>query len=112
MDRAPRRDEPHASGDIVDFEEALLDACPIELQVELMTEAAMLAALFKPEERAARVAALAQELRTTTREAAMPRPRARKLAAALKRLAKRASCSRMGGSRPGGARGPSGAETA
>lgn len=88
MQRATRREEPHAGGDIIDFEQALLDACPAAELNELMTEAEMLADAFAPSRRPAHVAALARSLDAGLRHLDHGRARARRLAAALRRLAK------------------------
>jgi hypothetical protein len=87
MDHAPR-DEMLAGGEIIDFDEALLDACPEAERRQLMTEAAMLAQAFAPSGRAAKLDALAGELQSGVRDLEYGRAHARRLAAALRRLAR------------------------
>lgn len=79
------------SGEVVDFDEALLDACAPEPLAELMTEAAMLCDAFAPEGRAAEIAALSRSLQSGVRDLEIGRAHARLLAAALRRLARDAA---------------------
>lgn len=88
MERAQRPAEPRATADIIDFDEALLDACPAELRADLLTEASMLADAFAPEGRAEQLEAMATALSSGERDAEMGRMRARRLAAALRHLAR------------------------
>ena len=90
MDQSPREDMASAGGAIVDFDEALLAACPPEELDELLREAALLAQAFAPEGRAAQIKALADELTSGARELERGRRHAVRLAAALRRLAKEA----------------------
>jgi hypothetical protein len=84
-------DDP-AGGEIVDFDEARLDACSTHELAELMTEAAMLAEAFAPDcrpgEREAQIQTLARSLQSGDRQLDHDRPRARLVAAALRRLAR------------------------
>ncbi|MDB5448455.1 MAG: hypothetical protein JWQ97_3772 [Phenylobacterium sp.] len=88
MDRAPSQDERRAGGEIVDFDEALLDACSVDELCEIMTEAVLLAQAFAPEGPAAEIEALANSLQSGVRDLDIGRAHARRLAAALRRLAR------------------------
>lgn len=88
MERAQRPAEPRGTADIIDFEEVLLGACPAELRADLLTEAAMLADAFAPQGRAEQLEEMATALASGARDAEMGRMRARRLAAALRRLAR------------------------
>lgn len=88
MERAHRPAEPRHTADIIDFEKVLLDACPAELRADLLTEASMLADAFAPEGRAEQLEAMATALSCGQRDAEIGRTRARRLAAALRRLAR------------------------
>jgi hypothetical protein len=73
---------------VVDFDDALLDACSPDERTELMTEAKILVhALGEPD--LAKLEVLAQELSVGARDQDMDRAHARKLSAALRRLARR-----------------------
>jgi hypothetical protein len=89
MNRARKRDGPTA-GRVVDFDEALLNACPPTELNELMREAELLAQVFAPRGGAVRLRRLAEQLSRGSRDAEMDRAHARRLAAALKRLARAA----------------------
>ena len=88
MNQAPTEHEPSVSAEVVDFDEALLDACSTELRSQLMSEAALLAEAFAPEGRSAEIDALAAALQSGVRDLEMGRAHARRLAAALRRLAR------------------------
>lgn len=90
MQRALRRPRPQPGAEIIDFDEALLDACPADVRAELLTEARMLARAFAPDGRADQLEAMAQALSCGKRDGWMGRARARKMAAALRRLARQA----------------------
>lgn len=77
-----------AVAQIVDFDEAFLDACPPQMRLELLTEAQLLAGAFAPQGDAAALVKMAAQLSAGARDADMDRAHARRLAAALKRLAK------------------------
>jgi hypothetical protein len=83
-DRGARR----RSANVVDFDEALLDACPPEALAQVMTEAQMLARAFAPDGRARQIEELAGSLQSGVRHLAAGRAHARLLAAALRRLAR------------------------
>lgn len=82
-----RKTEGAAEATVVQFDEAVLEACGPELKAELMTEAAMLAEAFAPEGRAAELRSMAEVLVRGARDAEMDRERARRLACALRVLA-------------------------
>lgn len=76
--------------DIVQFDDALLDACGPRLRAELLTEAAMLVQAFAPEGRTEQLSAMAATLASGARDEEMDRTRARQLACALRYLARNA----------------------
>jgi len=78
------------TGEVVDFDEALLDACAPEQLAEVMAEARLLADAFAPEGQAAERATLARSLQSGVRDLEFGRAHARLLAAALHRLAREA----------------------
>jgi hypothetical protein len=88
MDQAPHPDVPQTAGKVVDFDEAMLDACPSDVRADLLTEAAMLAQAFAPQGRADELKALADSLSRGGRDAEIGRAHARQLAAALRHLAR------------------------
>lgn len=90
MERARRIPLPPAGAEILDFDEALLGACAPQFRARLLTEAAMLAEAFAPRGRAEQLRAMAQTLCSDQRDGGMSRARARRLAAALRHLARHA----------------------
>ena len=88
MDQAHNLEGRPAGGEVVDFDEALLDACPPAQLAELMSEAAMLSEAFAPDGRAAQIETLACSLQSGVRDLEIGRAHARLLAAALQRLAR------------------------
>jgi hypothetical protein len=87
MRKAPDRAGKPATAEVVDFEDALLDACDPALKADLLEEAALLLQAFAPEGRAEEVAAMARTLSGDPGEGhRAERVRARRLAAALRRL--------------------------
>ncbi len=88
MDHASEQRRPQVQGQVVDFDEALLDACPADLRIDLLTEARMLAKAFAPEGQADQLHEMALALSSGQHGADMGRVRARQLAAALRRLAR------------------------
>jgi hypothetical protein len=90
MDQAKTPPERACRGEVVDFDEALLDACPRHRLVEVMTEAALLASAFAPEGRMAEIRSLASSLQAGVRDLEMGRAHARLVAAALRRMARQA----------------------
>jgi hypothetical protein len=75
--------------EIIDFDEAMLNACPPEVQADLVMEARLLAGVFAPGGDAAALERIAMQLSAGERDAEMDRAHARRVAAALKRLARR-----------------------
>ena len=73
---------------VVQLDEALLEACGSELREALVAEAAMLAEAFAPEGRSEQLQAMAATLASGARDAEMDRRRALQLACALRCLAR------------------------
>jgi hypothetical protein len=88
MDRAPQPDAPKTTCEIIDFDEALLEACPADLRAHLMIEASLLAQAFAPERSADQLLAMADQLSSGMRDTEMGRAHARRLAAAVRHLAR------------------------
>ena len=74
--------------EVVQLDDALLEACGPELRAALLTEAAMLAEAFAPEGRSEELQAMAATLASGARDAEMDRRRALQLACALRCLAR------------------------
>jgi hypothetical protein len=74
--------------EVVQLDEVMLEACGPVLRAQLMTEAAMLAEAFAPEGRAEQLRAMAATLASGARDEEMDRERARRLACALRCLAR------------------------
>jgi hypothetical protein len=72
---------------VVDFDEALFDACPPQVQAELLEEAALLADAFATGGDAADLARIAEALANGSTDLDMGRMRARRLSTAIRRLA-------------------------
>lgn len=89
MKRAGRQITP-SSADIVDFDEALFDACPAAQQADLLREARLLASVFAPGGEGNDLLRMAAQLSAGSHDTDMGRAHARRLAAALKYLAKAA----------------------
>jgi len=87
VDRAKQPKSEAPAAEVIDFDEALLDAFAPEVRSRLISEAALLAQAFAPEGRAEELEAMAQTLSSGARDAEMDRRHARGLAAALRRLA-------------------------
>lgn len=83
----PEHIKPTQEAEIVDFDDALLDACPAAERAELITEAKILAHALG-EADIVQLETLAQDLSVGARDQDMDRAHARKLSAALRRLAK------------------------
>jgi hypothetical protein len=84
-----QKSEPETSAcEVIDFGEALIDACPPDEREELMTEADILAQAFAGGRGGEALEEMAEALSTGSRDAEMDRAHARKLAAALRRLAR------------------------
>lgn len=87
MSRASVKPAPRRSCDIVDFDAALLQACAPAVRADLLVEARLLAAAFAPDGAAPDLETMATQLSAGARDGELPRPHARRLAAALKHLA-------------------------
>lgn len=87
MNRARQHQDQAPTCEVIDFDEALLDACPTEERSELLTEARIVAHAFARTGTPDELQALAESLSTGGKDSEMARAHARKLAAALKRLA-------------------------
>ena len=74
--------------EVIDFDEVLLDSCDPEERADLLTEARILAYAFSDTGAAADLEEMARTLSAGRRDSEMGRAHARKLAAALRRLAK------------------------
>ena len=77
----------------MDFDEALLDACSAQIRAEVLMEAELLVGVFAPDRRPDRLTQMAAQLSAGARDAEMNRAHARRLAAALKRIARTALAS-------------------
>ena len=87
MARAHQRD-PRTTGQVIDFDDLLFDACTPADREELLGEAQLLAHAFARDVSAGGLRRMAAQLSAGARDAQMGRAHARRLAAALKRLAK------------------------
>lgn len=74
---------------VVNFDEAMLEACPAEQRADLLAEAAMLAQAFAPHGEPEHLLTMAKVLSSGERDDEMGRNHARRLAAALRHLARR-----------------------
>jgi len=90
MRRVRKSESRRAACEVIDFDEALLDACTPALRADLLREAELLAVVFAPGGGAADLHAMAGQLSAGARDTEMQRAHARRLAAALKRLARAA----------------------
>ena len=87
MGRTSKNEKLSQACEIVDFDDALLDACAPALRADLLREARLLAGVFAPGGVAGELREMAGQLSSGARDAEMERAHARRLAAALKRLA-------------------------
>jgi hypothetical protein len=87
MARAHSKDDGRKTGEVVDFDDLLFDACTPEDREELLREAQLLACAFAPGGRTGDLRRISAQLSAGERDAQMGRAHARRLAAALKRLA-------------------------
>jgi hypothetical protein len=87
MNRARQQYTPQEACEIIDFDDALLDACPPEERADLLVEARIVAHAFGDRGDAEELEAIARSLSFGELDREMHRAHARKLAAALKRLA-------------------------
>ncbi len=90
MDKHSENGAEPETAKVVNFEDALLGACPPEARARVLAEAALLAEAFAPEGRSEQLTAMAEALTTDARDPDMDREHARRLAAALRRLARQA----------------------
>ncbi|MCR5876133.1 hypothetical protein LRS10_19485 [Phenylobacterium sp. J426] len=88
MNRARKSEQRQETCEVIDFDEALLDSCPAEEKAELLGEARIIAKAFANEGGVEELEEMAQTLSCGFRDAEIERAHARKLSAALKRLAK------------------------
>jgi hypothetical protein len=89
MDNTSENGGAHATAEVVNFDEAMLDACPADLRADLLAEAALLAHAFAPGGDPEHLSAMARALSSGERDGEMDRNHARRLAAALRHLARR-----------------------
>lgn len=87
MPRPRSIDAPPPPCEVIDFDEALLAACPAEVQADLLAEAHLLAGAFS-DGGTEDLEAMAVTLSAGGRDAELGRAHARKLACALKRIAR------------------------
>ena len=88
MGRLHENETPSQVCEVVDFDAAMLDACAAEIRADLLREARLLAGVFAPDGGPAALIRMAEQLSAGSRDAEMERAHARRLAAALKRLAR------------------------
>jgi hypothetical protein len=81
-------DRRRESAQVIDFDEVLLNACSPDVRSDLIMEARLLAGVFAPSGDAAALERMARQLSAGERDAEMDRAHARRIAAALKRLAR------------------------
>jgi len=86
MNRARHALPPDHCGELIDFDELLLGACPAGERDHLLTEARLLAQAFEPDRSPDRLERIARSLSAGEHDGEMERARARKLAAALRHL--------------------------
>jgi len=90
VNRKPSNDYQLKACEVFDFDEALLNACAPWLRADLLTEAELVAEVFAPSGRREDLEGMAAQLSAGQRDAEMDRCHARKLAAALRHLARAA----------------------
>jgi hypothetical protein len=88
MGRIYESERPSQPCEVVDFDEALIDACTPDMRADLMREARLLAGVFAPDGATENLQAMAAQLSSGARDSEIDRAHARRLAAALKRLAR------------------------
>lgn len=88
MSRARQKTLIQETCEVIDFDEALLAACAPEARADLLIEARIIAHAFGESGSSEELEAIARSLSTGERDGEMDRAHARKLAAALKRLAR------------------------
>jgi hypothetical protein len=87
MNRARKSEPKQTPCEVIDFDTALFESCPPEERAELITEARILAQAFAAEGGSGALEEMAETLSASFRDGGMERAHARKLSAALKRLA-------------------------
>ena len=87
MRHARHRDSRPQACEVIDFDAVLLDACSPEERADLLVEARLLTQVFARDGAVEELERMARTLSTGARDAEMGRAHARKLAAALRRLA-------------------------
>jgi hypothetical protein len=87
MNRARKSEELPQGCEVIDFDDALLDSCSPEERADLLIEARILAIAFGETGSANELERMAHILSAGERDAELGRAHARKIAAALKRLA-------------------------
>jgi len=90
MEHAQRQQRDAVGGEVVDFDAVLLKACDPRDRRNLLHEAQLLVSVFAPGGDAATLERMAARLSAGERDAEMARHHARRLAAALRALAKAA----------------------
>jgi len=90
MGRVEGQNPRRTGAEVVDFDEAMLDACAPRERAELAAEAELLASVFAPRRRPGDLTRMAAQLAAGERHAGPARPHVRRLAATLKRLARAA----------------------
>lgn len=88
MGREQDQERRQTGAEVVDFDEAMLDACAPQERADLAEEAELLASVFAPRRRARDLARMAAQLSAGERHAGPARHHVRRLEAALKRLAR------------------------
>jgi hypothetical protein len=88
MDHAKPAKSAARCGQVIDFDEAWLDSFAPENRADLMAEARLLARVFAPVGDGAALEAMARALSAGAKDCEMDRRHARRLAAALRRLAR------------------------
>lgn len=88
MGHPRRNDAGREACRVLDFDDALLNACAPETRSDLLIEARLLAGVFAPRGQADALTRMAAQLSAGERDSEMDRAHARLLAAALKRLAR------------------------
>ena len=89
MDQTTRTRGHFPTAEVVNFDEAMLDACAPDVRADPLAEAALLAHASAPGGDPAKLTDMAQALSSGERDEEMDRNHARRLAAALRHLAAR-----------------------
>ena len=89
MNRARKTQSEGRTAEVIDFDEVLLDALPPKVRANALAEASLLARAFAPDGGPGDLQIMAEALSSGARDREMDRKHARRLAAALRRLARR-----------------------